>query len=271
MKNLLISVSGGRSSATMAIHIYKSEKYNDFNKVMCFANTGLERLETIKFIEELQNYIGHKIHLIEGVHSLVAGVGVRHKIVNFDNINMQGAPMWEAIAKRNTGTYDGVPSTAAPFCSDLTKKRVIHSFAKKYFGTTKYITAIGYRAEDMPKRISFAEIKEMEKTHVYPLLTDFVKPFSISDLDKYWRVMPFKLQINSKFSNCRLCYKKSDKVLFNTILDDETVIDWYNKAEKHFGGSFFRGKRTAADMLEQAKTPNLFVDDTDFGSCICSI
>jgi hypothetical protein len=271
MKNLLISVSGGRSSATMAIHIYNNAKYDDFNKVMCYANTGLERIETIQFIEKLQNYIGQKIHLIEGIYNLNNGVGVRHKIVDYNNLNMTGAPMWEAIQKRNTGSFDGVPSTATPFCSDMTKKRVIHSFAKEYFGSTKYITAIGYRAEDMPKRISFAEIREMEKTHIYPLLTDFDKPFTICNLDEYWNKMPFKLEINSKFGNCRLCYKKSDRVIFNTILDDETVIDWYSKAEKYFGGCFFRGRRTAVDMLEQAKTPNLFIDDTDFGSCICSI
>lgn len=51
MKNLLINVSGGRSSAMMARHIQTSEKYKDYQKLYVFCNTGLERPETIQLLK----------------------------------------------------------------------------------------------------------------------------------------------------------------------------------------------------------------------------
>ena len=46
-KNLLVTVSGGRSSARMARHIQNHTKYADYNKVFVFCNTGMERPETL--------------------------------------------------------------------------------------------------------------------------------------------------------------------------------------------------------------------------------
>jgi 3'-phosphoadenosine 5'-phosphosulfate sulfotransferase (PAPS reductase)/FAD synthetase len=51
-KGLMIAVSGGRSSAMMARHIQISEKYKDLEKLYVFANTGMERPETIEFLQK---------------------------------------------------------------------------------------------------------------------------------------------------------------------------------------------------------------------------
>ena len=69
MKNLTVLVSGGRSSAMMARHIQTSEKYAEYNKVYCFCNTGQERPETIKFLQEIVKHWGIKLWLLEGVYS----------------------------------------------------------------------------------------------------------------------------------------------------------------------------------------------------------
>ncbi|WP_424655065.1 hypothetical protein [Capnocytophaga leadbetteri] len=53
MKNLLITVSGGRSSARMARHIQTHKKYVDYNKVFVFCNTGMERPKTIIFLKDI--------------------------------------------------------------------------------------------------------------------------------------------------------------------------------------------------------------------------
>lgn len=53
MKNLLITVSGGRSSARMARHIQTHKKYADYNKVFIFCNTGMERPKTIIFLKDI--------------------------------------------------------------------------------------------------------------------------------------------------------------------------------------------------------------------------
>lgn len=269
-KNLLVSVSGGRSSALMAIHVATSSKYENYNIVFVFANTGLEHDKTIKFLRNLEAYIGRKIHLVEGVYSMKIGEGVRHKEVDFDNLDMNGTPMTGAIAKRNAGKSKGVPNNGMPYCSEYTKKRVIHSFAKNYFGTTKYITAIGFRLEDMPKRVAPIQVRELFDNKIYPLLSDFSPMVDVPYLDEFWSKMPFSLEINSRYGNCQLCFKKSDKNLCETIANNTSLIEWYDKMEKKYNGSFFRGKRTVIDMLELSKLRNYEYLDDIGENCLCS-
>lgn len=55
---LLVSFSGGRTSAMMARMIQVSPCYEHYRKVYCFANTGKEREETLKFIHECDTHWG---------------------------------------------------------------------------------------------------------------------------------------------------------------------------------------------------------------------
>lgn len=83
MKNLLVTVSGGRSSARMARHIQTHPKYADYNKVYVFCNTGMERPETIDFLKNIVKYWEIPLTIIEGVYSTEKGVGVSYKVVDF--------------------------------------------------------------------------------------------------------------------------------------------------------------------------------------------
>ena len=50
MRNILISFSGGRTSAFMAK--FCKEYYCNDNLLFCFANTGKEREETLDFVHQ---------------------------------------------------------------------------------------------------------------------------------------------------------------------------------------------------------------------------
>jgi predicted phosphoadenosine phosphosulfate sulfurtransferase len=50
--NILLSFSGGRTSAFMAKLIFELPKYKNFKKLVVFANTGKEKEETLKFVNE---------------------------------------------------------------------------------------------------------------------------------------------------------------------------------------------------------------------------
>ena len=269
MKKLLLSVSGGRSSCYMAVHCMTSDKYKDYEKVMVFANTGLEHYETILFLKNLENFLSTKIFVVEAVFSDVKGVGVRHKIVSWDDLSMDGQPLYEAIKNRNNAGSYGVYNTGAPYCSSMTKERVIHSFAKEYFGTTKYISAIGFRREDMPLRVVPIQVKQMIDRKIYPLLSDFDPPIGLNELDNIWSDLPFQLGINSRYGNCQLCFKKSDLNLIETIQQNPSVIEWYNKMEKDFNGNFFRGRKTVMDLLELSKTRRTAFLSDEGESCMC--
>jgi len=272
IENLLVTVSGGRSSAMTARHIQTHPKYADYNKVYCFANTGMERPETIQFLKDIVHHWGIELHLVEGVYSTEMGVGVGYKLVDFDELDMDAKVFSKSIAHVNKGTFDGLPNSASPFCSDYMKVRPIDKFAKDYFGTTKYIKSIGYRKEDMPKRICWAEIKE-DNRRIFPLLTDFPQPIGIPELEKFWDAQPFKLRINSKMGNCELCWKKSDRNLVQMIQNGTKHIDWWRKMEQKYNNTAFRGNKSINDLVKMANQGTQTV--LDFGdddyNCMCSI
>lgn len=274
MQNLLITVSGGRSSAMMAYHIHTNEKYKKFNKAYVFANTGMEKPETIKFLKNIEKIWGIPLTLIEGTYSNIMGIGIGYKIVNWENIDMNAKPFEEAIMHKNKGIYDGLPNTDAPYCSESMKTIPANKFATDVFNGEKFIKAIGFRKEDMPKRISWAEIKE-EKTRIFPLLSDFIEPIGLLELNAWWNKQPFQLEINSKYGNCELCWKKSDKNLIEAIRKGAKFVDWWLKMEKQYGNTAFRGKKSIADFVDMANKPSTgeidFTAGNENNNCVCLI
>lgn len=267
---LIVLISGGRSSAMMARHIQTSEKYKDFEKLYVFCNTGQERPQTIDFLKDIVKYWNIPLNIIEGVYSDEAGVGVKSKLVDFDTLDMTGRVFSEAIGQLNKHKWTGVPNTATPYCSDYLKTLVSHDFARKIFGTTKYIKAIGYRKEDMPKRVTLYELKE-DKKRIAPLLTDFEQPIGQRELNIFFENEPFKLEIHSKLGNCELCWKKSEKNLIESIQFGTRFIDWHKQHEEKYGNMFFRNNLSITDLVKMAESgtqTNIF-DDVD-DSCVCS-
>jgi hypothetical protein len=270
-KNILVAISGGRSSAMMSYQIHTSEKYKDWNKVYCFANTGMERPETIAFLKNIEKHWGIEITKIEGIYSTEMGVGISYKIVDWEELDMNARPFEMAIAHKNKGSYDGLPNSAAPYCSSSMKTIPSQKFGNDIFGINNYKMAIGFRAEDMPKRISWAEIK-VDSKRIFPLLTDFDKPISQKDLNFFFDKQPFKLEIHSKFGNCQLCWKKSEKNLIEIIKYGTTFIDWVNGMEVKYNNTMYRNKLSINDLVRMAKYPDtqeIKFDDFD-DSCVCT-
>ncbi len=268
--NLMVTVSGGRSSAMMARHIQTSEKYKDFNKVYVFCNTGMEREETINFLKNIEKHWKIPLIKIEGVYSKNLGTGVSYKIVDWHELDMNAKTFSNANMHKSKGEFKGMPNSAAPYCSDMLKTQPAKKLCDKIFGVNNYVKAIGFRSEDMPKRITFAEIKE-DKKRIFPLLTDFELPISQLDLNKYWNKQPFKLELHGKFGNCELCWKKSDNNLIDNIIYGTRFIEWYQKEEKKYNNTSFRNHKSIDDFVKLAQLPR--TPEIDFGEddkCVCN-
>ena len=266
----MVTISGGRSSAMMARHIQTNEKYADFKKVFVFCNTGMERPETIDFLKNIEKFWQIEITKIEGVYSNDLGTGVKYKIVDWDNLNMTADPFSKMIEHKNKGIFSGMPNKDAPYCSENLKTMPAKKLCDDIFGVNNYKIAIGFRKEDMPKRISFAEIKE-DKKRIFPLLTDFITPVSQLDLNKFFNEQPFKLELHGKYGNCELCWKKSDENLIENILFGTRFIDWFKNEEKKINSVSFRGHKSIDDLVNMSKLPRtgkLNFDD-DF-NCVCN-
>ena len=273
MKNkLMITVSGGRSSAMMARHIQTNEKYANYEKVFVFCNTGMERQETIEFLKNIEKYWKLPLIKIEGVYSNDLGTGVKYKIVEWDDLDMGAKTFSKMIEHKNKGIFNGLPNQDAPYCSENLKTLPAKKLCDDIFGVNKYKIAIGFRKEDMPKRISWAEIKE-QKQKIFPLLTDFYTPISQLDLNKYWKKEPFKLGIHGKYGNCELCWKKSEETLIENILYGTRFIDWYDEEEQKYDSVSFRGYKSIDDLVKLSKLERTikidFKTEDDF-SCVCS-
>jgi hypothetical protein len=270
--NLMVTVSGGRSSAFMAYHILHDEKYKHYNKVFVFCNTGMERFETIQFLKNIEKYWKIPIIKIEGVYSKDLGTGIKYKIVDYDNLNMNALPFSKMIEHKNKGIFDGLPNQNAPYCSENLKTIPAKKLCDDIFGVNNYKIAIGFRKEDMPKRISWAEIKE-QKQKIYPLLTDFQTPISQLDLNKLWKKEKFKLELHGKFGNCELCWKKSDNNLIENIIFGTRFIDWFKNEEEKYNSVSFRGHKSITDLVKLSELPRtlkLELETEDDFNCVCS-
>lgn len=271
--NLMVTVSGGRSSARMARYIQTSEKFKNHNKIYVFANTGKERPETIDFLKNIENFWNMPLVKIEGVYSEIMGVGVKFKIVDWDNLDMSGRVYEEAVKHKNKGEFSGLPHKDAPYCSEMLKTLPCKKLCDEIFGVNNYIKAIGYRKEDMPRRISWAEIKE-DKNRIFPLITDFDYPNGQRDLNKWWAKESFKLTIHGKLGNCEDCWKKSDANLIDNIRYGTRFIDWNRRMEQEYGNTSFRGNKSIDDLVKMAEMPYThefdFEEKQEDDNCVCS-
>jgi hypothetical protein len=270
--NILVSVSGGRSSAMMARHIQTDPRYKDANKLFVFANTGMERPETITFLQDMERHWGIDLVKIEGVYSQEIGIGTSYKIVEYDELDMSAQVFSNCIADASKGNFTSLPFQGAPYCSSRMKKEPIEKLANVVFGKNNYTTAMGFRLEDMPKRISWAEIKHDEK-RIYPLITDFPEPVGLRALGQWWQKQPFKLGISSRLGNCELCWKKSDKNLVETIQHGTRFVDWWREKESQYNQVAFRGNKSIDDFVKMAAMPQtLEMNFEDIGEeCSCGI
>lgn len=270
IKNIMVTVSGGRSSAMMARHIQTSKKYKDFNKVYIFANTGQERIETIDFLKNIVKHWGIDLHIVEAVGSNVLGVGISYKLVCFDTLSMKSEPFESVIMHKNKGIFDGLPNQESPYCSESLKTIPCKKFCDEIFGVNNYVKAIGYRKEDMPKRISYAEAKA-DKTRIFPLLTDFKIPIGNLELNRWWSKQPFKLSIHGKYGNCELCWKKSTNTLIDNLRFGSRSVEWWQRMEKVYGNTAFRERKSIDDLIKLSKLPSTgLFEFPDDDSCVCS-
>lgn len=279
MKYLLVLVSGGRSSVKMARRIQIGRKYRKYKKLYVFCNTGQEKPETIDFLKDMVMFWKIPLYIIEGVYSDLPGIGVKHKIVDFNSMDMKSRVFSEMIKHLQKNKWTGVPNQATPYCSEYLKVRPSNSFAKQVFQTTKYIKAIGFRKEDMPKRISWAEIR-IETKRIFPLITDFTNPVDQFHLNRWYKRRKFRLKLHSKLGNCRYCWKKDKLNLVEAIrIDiekgDLETIEWYRNEENLYGNMFFRENLSIDDLVKLASDPLrqlefVFEDQEDDFKCVCN-
>ena len=276
-KILLISFSGGRTSAFMTYWIMSSNKYKDYKKVVVFANTGKEREETLIFVNECDMAWGLDVVWIEYDPKKEHGKKNWFKVVDFITASRKGEPFERFISKER------IPNAAYPNCSGRLKSLPIRNYMKD-LGYNNYETAIGIRADE-PQMINWDSANKNKL--IYPLVTDF--RVSENYIRRFWSEMPFDLNLLDYEGNCDMCWKKSKRKLMTLIVENPKLIEWWSEMEDKYGNDSFtfwrKNEKTknlidesnkkefimVVDKLELSKNaPDLFSQELDVeASCFC--
>ncbi len=256
-KKLLISFSGGRTSAFMTQWLLK-HKSKEYEMIIVFSNTGKERPETLDFIKKCDEHFNFNTVWIEPITSTTWGVGMRSKVVSYKTANRTGKPFEDMIKKY------GIPNRTRPFCSEYMKKLTIRHYAKS-IGWKDYYTAIGIRADEFD-RMSIH--REKEKL-VYPLVT--MIRTKKSDIASFFSKLPFDLELKSYEGNCDFCWKKSLRKQLTIASESPSLLKWWIRIENKYANfippkskitgyiklplRFFRNNMTAKELLDISKKP----------------
>lgn len=259
-QKLLISFSGGRTSAFMTKWLLENKK-DAFDMVVVFSNTGREHEETLQFINKCDNELNFNTVWIEPVTNPKAGIGIRAKVVDFNTANRTGQPFEDIIKKYS------IPNRTSPFCSEYMKKYAIRSFMKIQMGlkNKEYQTAIGIRTDEFDRM----SVHKKKERLIYPLVS--MIPTNKEDVNKFWINMPFDLQIKSYEGNCKTCWKKSLRKLMTIAKERPSDFDWDIEMENKYDNfipegrkdnlniklplRFHRGNLSASKIIEMSKEP----------------
>ncbi len=218
MKTLVLSFSGGRTSAYMTKLML--EKYSGKREIIVlFANTGKEREETLEFVHECDLQLGFNTVWLESTQYHNERKSSGFIITSYEKASRNGEPFEDMIIKF------GLPNMSFPHCTRELKTNPIYSYLKE-LKIEDYEMAIGIRIDE-PKRI------KPKPNIIYPLVKEF--PTTKLMVNKWWFNQSFNLNLKDYEGNCDLCWKKSKRKHLTLLLEHPEYADWWNDMEIKYG------------------------------------
>lgn len=262
----LISFSGGRTSAymlRMILDAHDGVLPDDVH--VCFANTGKEREETLRFVHECATRWGVRVRWLEWRSRLKGTpVGERFEEVGFNSAARKGEPFKALIASKKA-----VPNAVQRWCTTHLKFQVCCDFmesigyTKASFRNYAWRNVIGLRADEMHR--AFKKIGENHEQdnaweNVLPLVDARVRR---ADVTAFWQVQPFDLGLRPGEGNCTKCMMKARSALVRDCRRDPAdARDWADM--ETLGGGTFTTEYSILDLMaEAAATPLLPLGDDE--------
>lgn len=274
-ENLVVTCSGGETSMVVTLYClkYLKDKYNicviyantgvESNETLDF----LHRCET-----ELQvpiNWIEARVY--HGKRKSTGYVKVNYETAtrNADWKFNKYTPFEEVVKKY------GLPNHSRLHCTRELKMNPIKAFAKDYFQRldfenwlpshntgkawlnifdeegwdnyketsiysyykdmvkpkTKYTLALGIRVDEID-RIN-PNYKKLGI--IYPLAQKEYKPMSKKQVNFFWELQPFRLELKGYEGNCLTCYKKSNNKLYQIAKENPEAFEFFDYLETVYG------------------------------------
>jgi 3'-phosphoadenosine 5'-phosphosulfate sulfotransferase (PAPS reductase)/FAD synthetase len=255
-----ISFSGGRTSGYMLRMILDAHGGTLPDDVhVCFANTGKEREETLRFVHECATRWNVRVRWLEFVTELKRGYTVADRFdeVGYNSASRNGEPLDRLIARKKAlfSTIRG------RWCTERCKVGVLHDFMESIgFPRGTYTEAIGFRADeyDRVRELPLSE-RNLNRRLTFPLAKAGIRK---SDVNNWWDAQPFNLGLEKGTGNCDHCPFLSDKARIARARLFPETIPWWKAREKAFNFSF--GYMSFADIERHIESsPLLPLDEIE--------
>jgi len=274
-----ISFSGGRTSAFMLWKVLETHGGLPKDAVICFANTGLEHENTLRFVERCGQEWGVNINWLEYRTNEVG-----YEAVNFATASRNGEPFEAIIKKRNY-----LPNPVTRFCTSELKIRTMHKWLRNNW------EALGWDAADMEWDqmigIRSDEGRRVTKIRARGHSTETTKEtmrmpladagYSVQDVNEFWSKQPFNLELDTfngrtLAGNCVLCFLKPAAQIQSLIREDPSRGVWWAKMEltslaSKPSGAVFRSDRPSYQkMMDFSRDQVDMFDANEEGiACFC--
>ena len=262
-ENVLVSFSGGRTSAFMLYKILEAQNWTlpERCKVV-FANTGREMPETYDFVQRCSDEWGVSVTWLEYTK---INKKVSFKIVNHNSASRNGEPFKLVLEQPKI-----LPNVHRRFCTQELKVLTIKRFLKS-IGWKKWKQCIGIRADEQ-RRIKPSKDNRWENW--YPLNDGGATKSIIMD---FWKQQPFDLALWGKNGvtpkgNCDGCFLKSEATLAMMFREHPERMQWWidieNWKSKEIGkDAHFHATRRFSDLENFVSRQGDWIFDTEGVLC----
>jgi 3'-phosphoadenosine 5'-phosphosulfate sulfotransferase (PAPS reductase)/FAD synthetase len=231
----LISFSGGRTSGYMLWHILDAHGGTLPDDVhVCFANTGKEREETLRFVHDCATHWGVQVRWLEwqargkGKEGRNTPPSARFIETGYNSASRNGEPLAAIIERKSY-----LPNVVTRFCTMEAKIEVLKWFMLS-LGYANWSNVVGLRWDEMHRVMRAIERNEKggdRWTTVMPMARQATKVRK-DEVARFWAEQPFDLQLQSYEGNCDLCFLKGAGKLKRLIRDNPGMADWWIAQEK---------------------------------------
>jgi 3'-phosphoadenosine 5'-phosphosulfate sulfotransferase (PAPS reductase)/FAD synthetase len=250
----MVSFSGGRTSGYMLFKIAEAFQGNlPADVVVSFANTGKEREETLRFVQECGSRFGVRIRWVEWRDRSVC-----FEEVGYNSASRNGEPFEALIRKKQR-----LPNWQERWCTSFLKLKPMFALAE-WFGwqAGQYSEIIGLRNDEGHRILKGLDNAEKDGRKIlYPLAKAKVEK---ADVMEFWRRMDFDLGLSPYEGNCDFCFLKGRGIKKRIIRDGRADPAWWIRQEVEQSGFFDRRDRMAGLVEECRRAPELFDDPDEF-------
>ena len=224
----VLNVSGGRTSAFLLCQVLEAHngKLPD-RTVAIFTNTGHEHPETYRFVERLQSELNVRIIWLEYLWRPDAKGGradPKHhiQVVNSNSCARQGEPFTALFNSRRR-----LPGVKRRICTAALKVLPVEHYMRRIKGVSKFRSIIGLRYDERRRWRKLLWEPQGCNTEL-PLVYQQVTKHQVAE---FWKAQSFDLGIPSEWSNCMLCFLKSERTLLDFIRKHPGASHWWEERE----------------------------------------